>query len=342
MLTFVNIEQAQLSGPACVTIGNFDGLHRGHQALLQQLIQIAGAEAERRQLDAPLQSGIITFDPHPLAVLRPEQNHWLLTTPAERLALAALQGLDFGIIQEFTAATAALTAAEFVRLLKTHLNLAALVVGPDFALGRGRQGDVEYLRTLGQDLDYTVHVIEPVDWLGLSVRSSRVRSALNAGDVSLTETMLGRPYSVTGTVIQGDQRGRQIGIPTANLQTPTTKLLPKDGVYATRTKLQIDADHYCFNSVTNLGVRPTVAGREHRLEVHLLDFPPTASQKNNETVPATEPSTAADIASGDIYGRQLTVEFIARLRDEQRFAGLDALVAQIQADIAQARQIFAS
>lgn len=330
MLTLVNIDTVTLATPSCLTIGNFDGLHRGHQALLQQLVRIAVTGDDGR-LAEPLQSGFVTFDPHPLAVLRPDQPHWLLTTPAERLQLAAHAGVDFGVIQTFTKATAALEAEEFVWLLKQHLQLAVLVVGPDFALGKGRQGDLNFLRALGKKLDYTVHAIAPVEWHGLSVRSSYIRQALREGDVSRAATMLGRPYQVSGVVIHGDQRGRQIGIPTANVETPENKLLPADGVYATRVQLALGEEYYYFDSVTNLGVRPTVDGLHRRLEVHLFSFPPT-------NPPA---DFAKQVENGDIYGRQLTVEFIARLRGEVRFAGLDALVQQIRRDIAQAQEVLA-
>ncbi|MEZ4676355.1 MAG: riboflavin biosynthesis protein RibF [Caldilineaceae bacterium] len=280
----------------------------------------------------PLQSGLVTFDPHPLSVLRPKQPHWLLTTPEERLALAAEQGLDFGVIHTFTAETAALSADAFIRLLKQYLGLAALVVGPDFALGRGRLGDIPFLRALGAELDFTVHVIEPVVWEGLSVRSSSIRQALGEGDVTAAATMLGRPYHATGEVVHGEQRGRQIGIPTANLQTPTDKLLPANGVYVTRAHLTVDGRCYHLDSVTNLGVRPTVDGLHRRLEVHLFDFPPDAdATSTNET-----------LRNGDIYGQQLTVEFIARLRGEQRFESVDALVGQIHRDMAQARAMLAT
>lgn len=331
MLTLANIDSTMLASPSCLTIGNFDGLHRGHQALLRQLVTIATSGDDGR-FAQPLQSGFVTFDPHPLAVLRPEQPHWLLTTPAERLRLAAQLGIDFGVIQTFTHETAALEADEFVWLLKQHLGLATLVVGPDFALGKGRRGDLDFLRTLGKKLDYSVRVIEPVEWQGLAVRSSHIRTALREGDVTLAAMMLGRPYHATGTVVQGDQRGRQIGIPTANVETPVNKLLPADGVYATRARLLIGAQTYCFDSVTNLGVRPTVDGLHRRLEVHLFAFPPV------------DPSVdfADHVQNGDIYGRQLTVDFIARLRGEIRFSGLDALVEQIHRDIAQARDVLAA
>jgi len=328
MLTFANIDSVRLTTPSCLTIGNFDGLHRGHQMLLQHLKRVANSGDDGRW-PQPLQSGFITFAPHPLAVLRPEQPHWLLTTPEERLQLAAAEGIDFGIIHAFTRATAALTAAEFIGLLKHHLQLAALVVGPDFALGKGREGNLELLHSLGHELDFTVHVIEPFEWGGLSVRSSQIRQALREGKVNLAATMLGRPYHAGGLVVQGDQRGRTIGIPTANIQTAENKLLPADGVYATRAKVTIADQFYYFDSVTNLGVRPTVDGLHRRLEVHLFDFPPAPS---TTVVPA-------QIETGDIYGCVLTIEFIERLRGEMRFNGLEALVAQIRKDMAEARNV---
>ncbi len=324
MQQFVNIAQVQLPGPSFVTIGNFDGLHRGHQALLRQVVQVGQQAWQTGAVKTPPQSGLITFDPHPLTVLRPDIPLLLLTTPQERLDLAAQLGIDYGIVQCFTPEIARLEAHDFIRLLKTHLGLAGLVVGPDFALGRGRKGDLNTLRDLGKEFDYTLYIIDPVVQTEKPVRSQIIRQAIQLGDITTAADLLGRFYRVRGEVISGDQRGRQIGIPTANLQTPPDKLLPAKGVYATRTHIQ--ADHQsgegkrAFNSVTNLGVRPTVDGAQRRLETHILDFPPV-----NHT--------------GDLYGQTLTVEFVARLRDEQRFSGIDALVAQIQLDIEQARAL---
>lgn len=320
MQKFVNITQVQLPGPSFVTIGNFDGLHRGHQALLRKVIEIAQQAFATGAVETPPQSGFITFDPHPLAVLRPEFPHFLLTTPAERVALAAQIGIDFGIIQPFTQEIAKLEAHEFIGLLKAHLGLAGLVVGPDFALGRGRKGDLEALRNLGNELGYTLHVIDPVIWTERAVRSSTIRQALQAGDVTTAAELLGRFYAVHGSIVHGDRRGHQIGVPTANLQTAPNKLLPANGVYATRTCIQIENEPHYFHSVTNLGVRPTVDGNQQRLETHIFAFPPA-----NHT--------------GDLYGQLLTIEFVARLRDEQRFSSIDKLIAQIQLDIEQARQV---
>ena len=268
---------------------------------------------------APPQTGLLTFDPHPLAVLRPENPHFLLTTPAERLTLAGQLGIDFGVIQQFTREVAALEARDFILLLKKHLGLAGLVVGPDFALGRGRKGDLNALRAMGDELGYSLHVIDPFTWSASPVRSSTIRAALQEGDVTTAAELLGRYYHVGGEVVHGDKRGRQIGVPTANIQLIPNKLLPKNGVYATRTTVQVAGEPHVFHSVTNLGVRPTVDGVQQRLESHLLHFPPTGE-------------------AGDLYGQWIIVEFIARLRDEQRFSSIEQLIAQIQLDIEQARQ----
>jgi len=320
MQQFHDIDQAHLDGSTILTVGNFDGLHRGHQILLQQL-QTLAAESIAQGTGQPVRTGLVTFDPHPLTVLRPQLALSFLTTPQERITLADEQGIDIGVIQTFTPAIAALEALDFLRLLKTHLAMTALVVGPDFALGRNRSGTIDELRRMGDVLDYKLHVIEPVVVSGTQVRSSTVREALQAGDVTMTADLLGRFYTVSGTVVEGDRRGRQIGVPTANLTWPADKLLPANGVYATRTRILAETDLPPYASVTNLGVRPTVDGFHQRLETHLLDFPSTGRR-------------------ADLYGCSLQVEFIERLRGEVRFPDLDALVTQIHADIAQARQLF--
>lgn len=319
MQKFYDLDQATSDGPIYLTIGNFDGIHRGHQSLLHQLQALAQAAADH----TPSRTALMTFDPHPLAVLRPNQPHLLLTTPAERLALAADLGIDLGIIQPFTHQLAALEAREFMQWLKDRLHLAGLVVGPDFALGRNRSGDLATLQALGAELGYTVHVIEPQDWQGKPVRSSIIRQAVQQGDVVAAAERLGRPYQVTGQVVEGDRRGRQIGVPTANLRPPADKLLPANGVYATRVYWHQAGRTTVYGGATNIGVRPTVDGLNHRIETHLLDFPPAG-------------------VSGDLYGESLRLEFMARLRGEERFANLEALVTQIRQDVAQARQLLAS
>lgn len=317
MLTLNELRAARLQRPTVLTVGNFDGVHRGHTALLGQVRALA------RALDAD--SGLVTFDPHPLTVVRPGHTQLLLTTPAERLRLAAQVGVEVGVIQSFTHEIAALGPAIYMGLLKTHLRLAALVVGPDFALGRNRIGDIAVLAGLGEELGYRLEIMQPVDWQGKSVRSSTIRQLLDAGEVTEAANLLGRLYHATGVVVHGDHRGRQIGIPTANLELAADKLWPGNGVYATWTTIHGRPGRQA--SVTNLGVRPTVNGAHRRFEIHLLDFPaPGMPQLEGE---------------GDLYGRTLTVEFVARLRGEQRFSGIDELVAQIRRDMDTARELLA-
>jgi riboflavin kinase/FMN adenylyltransferase len=310
MQIYSGLTEFESSRPIALTIGNFDGIHRGHQALLAALQRFATAHG--------MASALLTFDPHPLRVLRPQQPLHLLTTPLERLHLATPLGVDLGVIYPFSHAVAAQEPAQFMEALVRALNVRALVVGPDFALGRNRSGNLDVLTTLGQALGYVVQVIEPVAWEGHAVRSSAIRALLATGDVAAAAALLGRPYHATGLVVRGDQRGRQIGIPTANLRLPDDKLWPADGVYATRTYVHDRPGVSLFPSATNLGVRPTVGGTEHRFETHLLDFPEAG-------------------ASDDLYGQRLTVEFVMRLRGEQKFNSFGDLVAQIHADIAQAR-----
>ena len=210
MRIFRDIRDANLPGPTFLTIGNFDGLHRGHQMLLARLRQNATAQAGS--------TALLTFDPHPLTVLRPDTPLELLTTPEERLALAAELGVDVGVIQPFTPELAQLTPRDFLELLVRHLGLAGLTVGPDFALGRNRAGNLDVLAALGQKMDFGLDVMQPVQVAGEEVRSYAIRQALRAGEVEQAAGMLGRDYSVSGVVVAGDRRGRTIGIPTANLR----------------------------------------------------------------------------------------------------------------------------
>ena len=321
MHTIDDVRKLHVAGPTVLTIGNFDGIHRGHQALLRRMVSLAQALSQAG--DATAQTAILTFDPHPLSVLRPDQPHFLLTTPAERLELAAACGIDLGIVQPFSLETAQLSPRDFMELLVRHLGLAVLVVGPDFALGRNRTGDIDALRALGAAMGFSVEVIEPVETGQHPVRSSRVRELLRTGSVDDAATVLGRAYRVAGPVVLGDQRGRQVGIPTANVHVPANKLLPADGVYATRTLITTFDRVYRFNSATNVGVRPTVDGVHRRVETHILDFPPPGQVDN-------------------LYGRTIAVDFLFRLRGEKRFANVGELVDQIHADIAQARILLAS
>lgn len=303
MQTYHDLPVPPLSTPSNLTIGNFDGVHLGHQALIGALI--ADAHAEGRQ------AGVLTFDPHPAQVLRPDAAHQHLTTVDERLGLFADLGLDFAVVYPFSRATAATPASQFVEQLRLALRLAALWVGPDFALGRNREGDVEALRRFGATTGFTVHVIGLQSQGGGEIRSGRIRSDLLEGDVEAAARQLGRRYQVHGLVIDGAHRGRTIGFPTANLDVPADRLLPANGVYATWAVVAGQR----HASVSNIGVRPSFDNGPRTVEAHLLDF------------------------HGDLYGQPLTLEFVARLRPELRFSGIDALRAQIGLDVAAAREL---
>lgn len=328
MQIFTDINKPAFNGPTYLTIGNLDGMHRGHQQLFRTINSLA-------QQSVSPKIGLLTFNPHPLALFRPEHPLNLLTTPQERIEIAHEYGANFGIICPFTREIATMRAIEFMTALTTNFGLTNLVVGPDFALGHGRSGNIERLHEIGQELGYTLTVLEPVSWQDKQVRSTIIRETLQTGDVTEAGQLLGRPYRITGIVVEGDKRGRTIGVPTANLQVDENRLWPLDGVYATRTtvlttdleenKQPTAAKKQTFDSVTNLGTRPTVNGTEHRFETHLLDFPPTNGHGLLE--------------SDNLYGKTLAVEFIDRLRGEQRFDGLEALTNQIQQDIQQARTV---
>ena len=304
MLHHTSLKGLHLQG-VWLTIGSFDGVHRGHQAILHKLV--AGAQA------AGAPAVVLTFFPHPSIVLRGRSGPFYLTSPEERAVLLGQQGVDHVITFKFDKTFASQTARGFVQTLYDHLELRHLCIGPDFALGRGREGDLPFLQNMGKELDFSINVMRPILYRGQAVSSSRIRSALSAGDVQLAKALLGRHYQVHGEVVAGDGRGRTIGIPTANLDVWAERLLPKSGVYACLVCL----DGQTYRAVANIGVRPTFENQEAlpRLEVHLLDY------------------------AGDLYGKDLTVRFVSRLRDEQRFPNIQALVDQIQADISKAKKI---
>lgn len=287
------------------TIGSFDGVHRGHQAIIRSLVDAAHAVAA--------QVVVVTFYPHPAVVLRGFNAPFYLTSPDERAELLGELGVDVVLTLPFDRQMAEQSAETFMRSLVEAFGLARLCVGQDFALGRGRSGDIPALQALGQQLGYQVQVIPPVTNSEGVISSSQIRAALQMGSVEAAASLLGRPYFVQGEVIHGQQRGQTIGIPTANLGLPHERLLPANGVYATWA--WVGDERYA--SVTNIGVRPTF---EHqpvlpRAETHLLDF------------------------DGDLYGQNLRVDFIAHLRGEQPFSDIQTLLTQIHRDISRAREV---
>ncbi len=283
-----------------LTVGAFDGVHLGHQALLRRLVEEAHG--------AGLQAVAVTFDPLPRRFLKRGDSS-LLTDIEERIALLTSLGLDGVAVITFDERIRAMSAEAFVRALLTRWSLVQLWVGPDFALGYNREGDIAHLRELGRRLGFTLHLFDTViTWQGAPVRSSRIRRALREGNLDEANGCLGRPYRLSGTVIHGEQRGRTLGFPTANLELPPERLLPANGVYVCRAHLERGS----FGAVTNVGVRPTFDHHTPLVEAHLLDF------------------------SADIYGETLQLDFLHRLRAERRFPSVDALVAQIQRDKAAA------
>ena len=287
-----------------VTIGNFDGVHLGHQALVRRTLEVCGT----RGLDCVL----VTFRPHPRTVLTPERPHAPLSTRAERFALLERLGVRHILELPFTRGLAALTPEDFVRGYLLPLRPRELVVGHDFTLGRGRSGHPELLQQLGRGMGFGVEQVGAVLADGAPVSSTRLRECLAAGDVALARRLLGRPYAVSGQVAHGEGRGRGLGFPTANLDGATT-LLPANGVYATRAR----CGSRRFDAVTNIGMKPTFGGDRLTVESFLLD------------------------AEGDFYGEDLRLEFVARLRGEQRFPDAAALGRQIGADVALARRLLA-
>ncbi|MDH5506525.1 MAG: bifunctional riboflavin kinase/FAD synthetase [Anaerolineae bacterium] len=292
---------------AWLTIGSFDGVHLGHRQILKELT--AGAHAH----GAP--AVVLTFYPHPAVVLRGPRDSFYLSDPEEKAALLGESGIDVVITQPFDPQIAAIPAADFMLTLKDQLGLRQLWVGHDFALGRDRQGDAAALQKMGMELDYAVHVISPVQVNGEVISSSLIRRLLLAGEMRRVAQFLGRPYRIPGSVVRGDGRGRTLGIPTANLAVWRERAVPGSGVYAVRAHIGAAA----YGAVANIGVRPTFEKEPvaPRLEAHLLDF------------------------DGEIYGQEIQLEFLERLRGEQRFSSAEELVVQIETDIKKARLLFA-
>lgn len=292
-----------------LTIGVFDGVHRGHQAILTRLV--AGAHAEG------LPAVVVTFYPHPVVVLRKVQDPLYLTMPDERAGLLAEMDVDEVITLEFTRQLAAMSAEEFMAWMKARLGVVHLCAGDDFTLGRDRQGTLPVLRELGQRLGYSVQVVEripiPQD---SAISSSRIRNLLTQGRVTAAAELLGRRYFINGTITHGDGRGHSLGFPTANIAIPSQRLAPGRGVYATWINLQ--GQHY--PSVTNIGLRPTFEDRpvQPRIETHILDLP-------------DDP---------DLYDRPVRLEFVEFLRPEMRFSQIQDLIDQIHKDIQRSREVF--
>jgi len=295
---------------AVAALGNFDGVHRGHQGVIARARDIAGAAS------APL--GVVTFEPHPRQYMRPADPPFRLTLLATRQRLLAALGVDVLYAIPFDAGLMALEAEAFVeQVLVRGLGLRHAVVGYDFVFGKGRSGTVATLQTEGQKHGFGVTVVPPVSDGGIVYSSTRIRDLLQAGEPAVAAELLGHWWEVEGVVEQGDRRGRHLGFPTANVALGAS-LVPRLGVYAVRAGLTGPNGVVWHDGVANIGLRPTFGKDKVALEVHLLDF------------------------AGDLYGQTLRVAFTGFIRGEQKFAGLDALKAQISADRDTARALLAA
>jgi riboflavin kinase/FMN adenylyltransferase len=288
--------------PSCLTIGFFDGVHRGHRYLISQATKTARQQG--------LRAVLLTFYPHPNVVLRGAEPFYL-STREEKLALLSELDLDLIVIQPFTPGLTQTRARQFIDWLIKGVGLVNLWVGPDFTMGYRREGNIPFLQRAGNERSFKVNIVEQLRLDGKPISSSRIRRALQEGDVTLAARCLGRPYCLQGPVVIGAQRGRTIGIPTANVEVPAERAVPAHGVYAAWARLCNER----HRAVVNIGTRPTFDGGLCTIEAHLLDF------------------------NRDIYGQQLKIDFIARLRTEQPFKNAKALVKQINRDIEQARQL---
>jgi riboflavin kinase/FMN adenylyltransferase len=284
------------------TIGNFDGHHLGHRALLQTVVETA-----RKAQGTAL---VLTFEPHPIKILAPHVDLRFLTTVEEKLGLFEAAGIDEVVFLEFTPTFAAMSPDQFAAdILHRSLALSELFVGNHFAFGKGRKGRIDDLVHLGQQYGFQVHPMAPIMCDGGVVSSSRIRQLIQAGEMEQANALLGRIYGIRGMVVRGTQQGQAMGWPTANLRIPDDRVVPPDGVYAARTIYGPQA----YDAIAYIGTRPTFGAGERLIEVNLLD------------------------ATCDLYGQQITVQFLAWLRGDQIFASTDELSQQITYDVEQAR-----
>ena len=305
MRLFHGYENAEIARPTVLTLGVFDGLHLGHQLILERVVERARAVGA-----VPT---VITFDPHPRAVLHPESAPPHLQTLDQKIESFGVMGIEQAIVINFTRDFARLSAADFLRdAVHERLQAREVYLGRGFAFGRGREGDINLLREVSGRLGFYADEVPEVRLRGQRISSSRIRELLASGRVNLARRMLGRPYGVEGRVVRGAERGRTIGFPTANLH-PQNRVIPRRGVYVTATLIE----GAWLRSVTNIGVRPTFESEaEPSVETYVMDW------------------------DGDLYGDVVRVRFLHRLRDERRFASVEELKRQIDADAGRARNYF--
>ena len=298
-----DLASAHLSQPSVVTIGVFDGVHQGHQQLITRLVDEARATNRL--------SVALTFFPHPDILLRGLVGRYYLNTPEERARYLGELGVDYVITLPFNEDFRLIRAASFVNMMIEHLRLSSLWVGADFALGYRREGNVDFLKAQAAEKGFSVQVIDLITAdQANAISSTAIRDALLAGEVEKARAWLGRSYTLTGEVVHGDHRGRELGFPTANMSVWDQQVIPANGIYAGWATLGSER----FMAATSVGVRPHFDGEDVRVEAYLLDF------------------------DRDIYGQQLTFSFEKYLRPEMKFSSLEALIAQINADVQTTRE----
>lgn len=290
-------------GETFLAIGVFDGVHAGHRYLLGKLKQ--------RAIEENLLSVVVTFNPHPQSVLRP-QNHVLwLSDVKDRVKSIKELGIDIVVVLSFTPEVSRLSAREFISILKKHLRMRGMIVGPDFVLGQGREGNIDLIRSLGQEMEFTVEILSPFIIDGEAVSSTLIRQALAQGDMRKAEKLMGHHFHLKDKVTTSDKRGQGIGFPTANLDVKPQQAIPGNGVYATITYVNGKQ----FPSATNIGTRPTFGNGRNIVETHLIGY------------------------KDDLYDKEIKVEFVQKLRDEQHFTSSQELTAQIRKDIQEVKTI---
>jgi riboflavin kinase/FMN adenylyltransferase len=298
-----NVDRCPRIRHPVMTIGNFDGVHLGHQALLKKVIEDAKSRGGA--------SVVLTFDPHPLKIIAPQVAPRLILTRRDRLGLLRDLGIDFTIIQKFTPAFYNLSADDFIRRYVYGIGVCSIWVGRDFRFGKGRAGTIGNLLSWSYRKGFEVKIIEEIVASKRRISSSRIRELIETGDVNMAHRYLGRYHFILGRVVQGHRRGREFGFPTANLLT-VSEVVPAEGIYATF----VEFGGECFPSVTSIGWNPTFGEGPKTIETHILGF------------------------NGELYGRKLRLFFIDRLRGEKKFESVELLAAQIRQDVIDARRVF--
>ena len=288
-----------------ITVGVFDGVHLGHRHLLNHLIDWAGSSCSPT---------VLTFSNRPVTVFRPGTFPSYLTTPDHKVTLLEEAGIERVVSLEFTQELSQVSAREFAEYLSGPVRMKGLVLGPDSALGKGREGDLDYMEKEGERLGFWVRSVPPLEVNGQAVKSRVVREALVAGNVAGGAALLGRNHTLGGTVVVGDQRGRTLGFPTANIDVFPGLLWPGDGIYATWA--HFGGERHL--SATSIGVRPTFGLTQRLVEVYVMDF------------------------SGDLYGQHMTVEFVEKVRNQETFADIDTLIERIGQDVSESRTVLAA